>query len=89
MFEKVNLHEGEFYTLEGAYDNTYDRSLPQLMASGDLTLCNCAECGTTLISQTYAIQRAVELKLGIITASFPKIVMGRVKGRPYCDRCLS
>ncbi len=40
--------------------------------------CNCAQCGVELLGQDYASLR-VEREL---------VVAGRIKDRPYCDKCI-
>lgn len=88
MFEKHNIHEGEFDTLEDAHDDAYGKTLPELYESGDLKVCTCSECKKELIAFAYCIQRAAENKLGILPEGFPEVVAGRIMGRPLCFRCL-
>lgn len=56
-----------------------------------LRLCNCAECGTQLVSindlaKAKLLPDKDKLRLGLMD---PKAPAGRIQGRPYCSRCLA
>ena len=59
---------------------------PTIAALEDVRMCNCADCGCTLLG----IQQpdSVQPLLADLEARTP-YVAGRIKGRPYCERCLS
>jgi hypothetical protein len=47
----------------------------------NLKVCDCAECGTTLLGPSEAA------RFGLKDAPYP-FIAGRIKGRPYCVHCL-
>ncbi len=55
--------------------------------TGSIKMCSCAECGHDLVQMRYAAQLAL---LSVLTTSKlqPRLVAGRIKGRPYCLQCL-
>ena len=48
----------------------------------DAKVCNCAECGVLLVSE----EESQRLKESLYLP--PRIIHGRIKGRPYCASCL-
>lgn len=58
-----------------------------VMHEQDIMLCNCAECGCALLGNGMILAFSTGLlPYPYNTYSF---VAARVRGRPYCGRCLS
>jgi hypothetical protein len=57
-------------------------------ADGDVKLCNCASCGTTLLSPQHRELYQLNKASGINLDDLPPFVAGRIKDRPHCDKCL-
>lgn len=51
-------------------------------------LCNCAECGTTLLSVQSKLDLACNTKARSLQKHLPRGVAGRVNQRPYCSTCI-
>lgn len=88
MFDDKKITQA--VTLADAYDRAYpNQTLQELYDAGDLPICNCSECNKELIPTKYSIQRGLEVKLGLLSATFPMPVASQIKGRPICYKCLS
>lgn len=50
-------------------------------------MCSCADCGHDLVAMKYAAALTI---LAAVTHSqlAPRLLAGRIKGRPYCHHCL-
>lgn len=53
----------------------------------DVKLCDCAECGKELLGSSMFCQLR-ELS-DEQRQNLPSLVVGRIKGRPYCATCLN
>ena len=51
------------------------------LALGEPLVCNCAECRKELTTQRFRLDNGQEVT--------QTEVAGRIKGRPYCHRCLN
>lgn len=54
--------------------------------SGDIRYCNCAGCGTELLGDS-SENLAIALRYYRFS-DLPRMVTGRIMGRPYCLNCL-
>lgn len=63
------------------------RSLTTKYADGDVKVCNCADCGELLLSQSHKDELDRDREAGRDVESLPRLIRGYRNDRPYCPEC--